>query len=70
MDNEGTAAGSRTWHHRVRYLDALELENPHLAARGHLTQLLDPSADRWKEGPSFNADSRPVTETACVRGEN
>jgi hypothetical protein len=34
---------------RVRYLDALELEAIIWLADGHLTQLLDPSADRWRE---------------------
>lgn len=35
---------------RVRYLDALELESLVWLPEGHLTQLLDPSADRWKDG--------------------
>lgn len=35
---------------RVRFLDALELETLVWLSDGHLTQLLDPSADRWKEG--------------------
>ena len=34
---------------RVRFLDALELEAIIWLAEGHLTQLLDPSADRWRE---------------------
>jgi hypothetical protein len=34
---------------RVRYLDALELETIIWLADGHLRQLLDPSADRWRE---------------------
>jgi hypothetical protein len=34
---------------RVRYLDALELETIIWLADGHLTRLLDPSADRWRE---------------------
>jgi len=34
---------------RVRYLDALELETIIWLADGHLVQLLDPSADRWRE---------------------
>jgi hypothetical protein len=34
---------------RVRYLDALELETIVWLPEGHLTQLLDPSADRWRE---------------------
>lgn len=34
---------------RVRFLDALELETIIWLADGHLTQLLDPSADRWKD---------------------
>jgi hypothetical protein len=35
---------------RVRYLDALELEALVWLPEGHLAQLLDPSADRWKDG--------------------
>lgn len=35
---------------RVRYLDALELEAIIWLADGHLTELLDPSADRWRDG--------------------
>ena len=34
---------------RVRYLDALELETLVWLPDGHLSQLLDPSADRWRE---------------------
>ena len=34
---------------RVRYLDALELETIIWLPDGHLTQLLDPSADRWRD---------------------
>jgi hypothetical protein len=34
---------------RVRFLDALELETLVWLPDGHLTQLLDPSADRWRE---------------------
>lgn len=34
---------------RVRYLDALELETLVWLPAGHLRQLLDPSADRWRE---------------------
>ena len=34
---------------RVRYLDALELETLVWLPEGHLRQLLDPSADRWRE---------------------
>ena len=34
---------------RVRYLDALELETIVWISDGHLQQLLDPSADRWRE---------------------
>jgi hypothetical protein len=33
---------------RVRFLDALELETLVWLPDGHLTQLLDPSADRWR----------------------
>ncbi len=36
---------------KVRFLDALELETIVWLPDGHLTQLLDPSADRWREGP-------------------
>lgn len=34
---------------RVRYLDALELETIVWLPDGHLQQLLDPSANRWRE---------------------
>jgi hypothetical protein len=34
---------------RVRFLDALELETIVWLPDGHLQQLLDPSADRWRE---------------------
>jgi len=34
---------------RVRYLDPLELETIVWLPDGHLRQLLDPSADRWRE---------------------
>ncbi|NMO01448.1 hypothetical protein HH308_09490 [Gordonia sp. TBRC 11910] len=34
---------------RVRYLDALELETVIWLDDGHLTELLDPSADRWRD---------------------
>lgn len=34
---------------KVRYLDALELETLVWLPEGHLTRLLDPSADRWKD---------------------
>jgi len=34
---------------RARFLDALELETIVWLPEGHLTQLLDPSADRWRE---------------------
>lgn len=34
---------------RVRYLDALELETIIWLPEGHLAQLLDPSADRWRD---------------------
>ena len=33
---------------RVRYLDALELESVVWLEDGHLTQLLDPSHERWR----------------------
>ncbi len=35
---------------RVRFLDALELETIIWLPDGHLAQLLDPSADRWRDG--------------------
>jgi len=35
---------------RVRFLDALELETIIWLSDGHLSQLLDPSADRWRDG--------------------
>jgi hypothetical protein len=34
---------------RVRFLDALEVETIIWLPDGHLTQLLDPSADRWRD---------------------
>jgi hypothetical protein len=34
---------------RVRFLDALELETIVWLPDGHLTQLLDPSSDRWRD---------------------
>jgi len=33
---------------RVRHLDALELESIIWLEEGHLTQLLDPSHERWR----------------------
>lgn len=33
----------------VRFLDALELETLVHLPEGHLRQLLDPSADRWRD---------------------
>jgi hypothetical protein len=35
---------------RVRFLDALELETVVWLDDGHLASLLNPSADRWKDG--------------------
>ena len=35
---------------RARFLDAIELETIIWLPEGHLTQLLDPSADRWRDG--------------------
>jgi hypothetical protein len=35
---------------RVRFLDALELETLVWLPEGHLRTLLDPSADRWRDG--------------------
>ncbi len=55
VDNEGNSPRLRLKDlrtGRVRYLDALELETLIWLPEGHLTQLLDPSADRWKEGSS------------------
>jgi hypothetical protein len=34
---------------RARFLDAIELETIIWLPDGHLTQLLDPSADRWRD---------------------
>ena len=34
---------------KVRFLDALELETIIWLPEGHLAQLLDPSADRWRD---------------------
>ena len=34
---------------RVRFLDALELETIIWLPDSHLTQLLDPSAERWRD---------------------
>ena len=34
---------------RVRFIDALELETVVWLPDGHLTQLPDPSADRWRD---------------------
>jgi hypothetical protein len=34
---------------KVRFLDALELETIVWLPDGHLSQLLDPSADRWRD---------------------
>ena len=34
---------------RVSFLDALELETIAWLPDGYLTQLLDPSADRWRD---------------------
>ncbi len=34
---------------RVRFLDALELETIIWLPDGYLSQLLDPSADRWRD---------------------
>ncbi|WP_309148657.1 MULTISPECIES: hypothetical protein [Gordonia] len=34
---------------RVRYLDALEIETIIWLDEGHLTTLLDPSSDRWRD---------------------
>lgn len=36
---------------RVRYLDAVELQAVVWLPEGHLRQLLDPSADRWRDDP-------------------
>jgi len=52
VDTEGNSARLRLTDMRtarVRYLDALELETIIWLADGHLTELLDPSADRWRD---------------------
>ncbi len=41
---------------RVRYLDALELASIVWLPEGHLRQLLDPSADRWRDDPDDDPD--------------
>ncbi|MFI6998245.1 hypothetical protein [Nocardia sp. NPDC050175] len=43
---------------RVRFLDALELEAIVWLGDGHLRQLLDPSADRWREDGGTNDETR------------
>jgi hypothetical protein len=35
---------------RVRFLDALELESIIWLGEGHLMQILDPAAERWRDG--------------------
>jgi len=37
---------------KIRFLDALELETIIWLPDGHLSQLLDPSADRWRDEQS------------------
>jgi hypothetical protein len=52
VDTEGNGARLRLTDlrtGRIRYLDALELETIIWLTEGHLTQLLDPSADRWRD---------------------
>lgn len=52
VDAEGNSTRLRLTDLRtgqVRFLDALELETIIWLAEGHLTQLLDPSADRWRD---------------------
>ncbi|MFJ2759012.1 hypothetical protein ACIO3S_25670 [Nocardioides sp. NPDC087217] len=52
VDAEGNSARLRLTDlrtGRVRFLDALELETIIWLADGHLTELLDPSADRWRD---------------------
>lgn len=52
VDTEGNSARLRLTDlrtGRVRFLDALELETIIWLADGHLTELLDPSADRWRD---------------------
>lgn len=52
IDDEANSRRLRLEDHktgRVRYLDALELETLVWLPEGHLTKLLDPSADRWRE---------------------
>jgi hypothetical protein len=51
LDQEGNSVRLRLEDLRtgqVRYLDALELEMIVWLNEGHLTTLLDPSADRWR----------------------
>jgi phenylpropionate dioxygenase-like ring-hydroxylating dioxygenase large terminal subunit len=47
--HQGLAFGSMAEADRVRFLDALELETIVWLPEGHPTQLLDPSADRWRD---------------------
>ena len=52
VEVDGTANGPRLEDRRtgrVRFLDALELEPLVWLPGGYLTQLLDPSADRWRD---------------------
>jgi hypothetical protein len=51
LDREGNAVRLRLEDlrtGRVRFLDALELESIIWMGDGHLTQLLDPSHERWR----------------------
>ncbi|MFE2996913.1 hypothetical protein ACFXG4_18095 [Nocardia sp. NPDC059246] len=52
VDHEGNGPRLRLEDHRtgrVRFLDALEVETIIWLPEGNLLQLLDPSADRWRE---------------------
>jgi hypothetical protein len=54
IDVQGNSKRLRLEDHRtgrVRYLDALELETIVWLLDDHLQQLLDPSADRWRDDP-------------------
>jgi hypothetical protein len=53
VDSEGNSVRLRLTDLRTgreRFLDALELETIIWLQEGHLSSLLDPSADRWREG--------------------
>jgi hypothetical protein len=53
VDSEGNSVRLRLTDLRTgreRFLDALELETIIWLQEGHLSSLLDPSSDRWREG--------------------